>query len=127
MAGKQAELLQFLVIVLNDLRHKLVETDKAAKIFLEDIQLVFLLFAVFEAVFSVGDQHYIVGFFSAFEDVFCRLISLNRRAIALLPALNGRFADIANRGVGFVFRKEGFAKLLDFIPLENTAGAQLLE
>src|SRR5471030_2300569 len=106
MAGKQAELLQFLVIVLNDLRHKLVETDKAAKIFLEDIQLVFLLFAVFEAVFSVGDQHYIVGFFSAFEDVFCHLIGLTREAIAFLPGFNGGLEDMANAGVGFVFRKK---------------------
>lgn len=125
MAGKQAQLFQVFVIVIDDLRHKLVKADKAAEIFLEDIQLAFFFLAFFESVFRIGDQHNITGLPGAFKHLFGQHIRLNDRSVALFPAMHHRFADIANSRVGFVFAEERLAELLHFVPQENAAGSQL--
>ena len=116
VTGKEAQLFQVLVVVIDDLRHKLVKADKAAEIFLEDIELTFFFLAVLKGVFRIGDQHNIAGLFGAFKHLFRQHIGVNRRGVAMLPAFHCWFADITNGRVGFVFTEERLTELLNFVP-----------
>jgi len=55
VSGIKAELLQVLVVIINDLRHELIEANKGAEVFFKDIQPILLLLTRLKAVLGIGN------------------------------------------------------------------------
>ena len=105
------------VIVVHDLRHKLVKrvSPKSFK----DFQLVLFQLGIFGAFCRYWQSAPHHWFSCSVPAYLGGVIGFDGLTITFLPAFNRRFADITDRSIGFVLVKKRFYKLFNFRPQKN--------